>query len=145
MQKYVSFLSNISIDSVYGKVGAIVVLIFLLILSLAFFRQYLVKYSVKGVFTGIFFGLLLALFIEGFLLIAGRTALTELLGWKNAPKPLKTALDLGQERLVKVLGTDVQIKSSNAFENSSIEDAVNILQSLNPDDIRKVKAIICQP
>ena len=48
-------------------------------------------------------GFVLALIMEGFLLISGRTALTALLGWKNAPEPIQNALDAGHTKLVDVL------------------------------------------
>lgn len=123
------------INPSYLKVGAIVVLLFLLVISLAGVRKYFVTSSLKGVLVGLFFGLLLTLLLEGFLLIGGKTAITEILGWRNAPKPIKTALDLGRDKLINVLGV--------TFEEPTASDAINILQSLNPTEIKKIKAIIC--
>lgn len=122
----------------------IAVLGFLAILLFGYIRKYFVKSSVDGIFLGIFFGFLLTLLLEGFLLIAGRTALTELLGWKDAPKPITRALDIGRDKLTNVLGVTDQIPESYA-SNSTTDDALNVLQSLNPDEIRKIKAIICEP
>ncbi|MEK7472709.1 MAG: hypothetical protein AAB625_01585 [Patescibacteria group bacterium] len=144
-QNVVSFFSNFSVAPTYIKAGAIIVLIFLLIIVLAQFRHHFVKWSLKGGLMGLFFGFLLALFLEGFLLIAGRTAVTELLGWKNAPKPIKTALDIGHQKLINVLGTSEQINKTYASTNPTIEDALNTLQDLDPVEIIKIKAIICQP
>lgn len=81
------------------KAGAIVVLLFLLVLSLAQVRRHFVRWGAKGGLIGLFFGFLLALILEGFLLIGGKTALTEILGWKNPPKPVSVALDKGREAL----------------------------------------------
>jgi len=129
----------------YLQAGAIIFLIFLLVLSLAQLRRHYVDMSFKGAVFGIFFGFLLALFLEGFLIIGGRTAITEVLGWKNAPKPLSVALDAGREKLIKVLGITDKIPSSNAQEVTSVDNAVSVLQSLNPADVKKVKALFCQP
>ncbi|MDP3917818.1 MAG: hypothetical protein Q8Q30_01420 [Candidatus Woesebacteria bacterium] len=145
MQNVISFFTNLSVAPVYIKAGIIVVLLFLLVISLAVVRKYFVISSLKGVFVGLFFGFLLALFLEGFLLIAGKTAVTELLGWKDAPKPIKTALDMGHEKLVNVLGVSDQIPQSYASIDPTIDDAVNTLQNLDPTEISKIKAIICTP
>jgi hypothetical protein len=138
-----SFVTNFSFAPSYIKVGAIIVLLFLLVVSLASFRKHFVKWSLKGGLIGLFFGFLLALLLEGFLLIGGKTVITEFLGWKNAPKPIKTALDLGRSKLVNVLGITDEIPKSNAFSTPTAKDAIEILQSLNPTEIKKIKAIIC--
>ena len=141
--KFLSFFSNISVSSIYIKVVAIIVLLFLLILSLASVRKHFVKWSMKGGLIGLFFGFLLALLLEGFLLIGGKTVITEALGWRNAPKPITTALDLGRNKLINVLGITDEIPQSTAFETPTATDAIEILQSLNPTEIKKIKAIIC--
>lgn len=138
-------IGGINMPFSYLQAGAIIFLIFLLVLSLAQFRRHYVDMSFKGAVFGIFFGFLLALFLEGFLIIGGRTAITEVLGWKNAPKPLSVALDAGREKLIKVLGITDKIPSSNAQEVTSVDNAVSVLQSLNPADVKKVKALFCQP
>lgn len=141
--KILSFLGGISFAPSYIKVVTIIVLLFLLVVSLAGIRKHFVKWSMKGGLIGLFFGFLLALLLEGFLLIGGKTAITEVLGWRNAPKPIKTALDLGRDKLISVLGITDEIPYSNAFETPTATEAIEILQSLNPDDIKKIKAIIC--
>lgn len=138
-----SFFYGLSFSPTYVKVIAIVVLLFLLVATLASVRRHFVKWSLKGGLMGLFFGILLTLILEGFLLIGGKTAIIEVLGWRNAPKPFKTALDLGRDRLVNVLGVTDQIPQSNAFQTPSATDAIEILQSLNPTEIKKIKAIIC--
>ena len=138
-------IGSINMPFSYLQAGAIIFLIFLLVLSLAQLRRHYVDMSFKGAVFGIFFGFLLALFLEGFLIIGGRTAITEVLGWKNAPKPLSVALDAGREKLIKVLGITDKIPSSNAQEVTSVDNAVSVLQSLNPADVKKVKALFCQP
>ena len=140
-----SFFYNLSFSPTYVKVIAIIVLIFFLVVTLASVRKHFVKWSMKGGLMGLFFGFLLTLILEGFLLIGGKTAITEVLGWRNAPKPITTALDLGRNKLIKVLGVTDEIPYSNAFNTPTATDAIEILQNLNPTEIKKIKAIICIP
>lgn len=44
---------------------------------------------------------LLPLIWEGFLLIGGKLAITEVVGWKNPPKPISIVLDNGRAKLIK--------------------------------------------
>ncbi|KKR86752.1 MAG: hypothetical protein UU32_C0011G0007 [Candidatus Woesebacteria bacterium GW2011_GWB1_41_10] len=127
------------------KAIAIVVLLFLLVLTLAQVRRHFIDWSIKGALFGIFIGFLLALFLEGFLIIGGKTALTEFLGWKNAPKPILIAIEAGRNKLVDVLGMMDQIPQSVASSDSTTESAIEILQSLDPSEIKKVKSLICNP
>jgi hypothetical protein len=128
----------------YLVAGAIVALLFLLVLTLAQFRRHLLSWSVKGALFGIFFGFLLALIFEGFLVISGRTAVTEILGWKSAPKPLLTILDLGRAKLSSVLGTQVEIPGLYATDGSTNE-IIRSIQKLNPQEVSRLKSIICKP
>lgn len=89
-------------------------------------------------------GFIVALIVEGFFIIAGRTMFTELLGWKNAPKPISAFLDLGKKRLASVLGESIEIEESQA-SNLSSENLVKLFFSLNKEDQKKVKAEICKP
>ncbi len=127
------------------KFGAIVLLLFILVLTLAKVRRHFMDWSFKGALFGLFFGFLLALILEGFLIIGGRTAVTEILGWKDAPKPIQVALDSGKTELIRVLGIKDEIPTSAAKENTTVQGAIETLQSLNPNDIKKVKTLICQP
>lgn len=136
-QKVIVFFQSFSFAPSYIQAGAIIVLLFLLIISLAQFRHHFVRWSMKGGLIGLFFGVLLTLLLEGFLLVNGHTALTSLLGWKTAPKPISTALDLGKEKLTNTLG----LRS----ENQTSKEIIAIMQSLNPDEIKKIKAILCTP
>ncbi len=138
-------IGNLSFSVAYAQAALIVFLVFILILLMAQFRRHFVDWSVKGAVFGIFFGFLLALILEGFLIIGGRTALTSVLGWKNAPAPISLALDAGRNKLIQVLGIKDQVPPSLARENATVAGAVELLQSLNPTDIKKVKTIFCQP
>lgn len=134
---FMLFVENFSVAPTYIQAGALIILIFLLIVSLAQFRQHFVKWSMKGGLIGLFFGVLLTLILEGFLLIGGRTVITGVLGWKNPPKPFSTALDLGKEKLTNVL--------SITTSDPTVKDAVSIIQSLDPNEITKIKTIMCTP
>lgn len=138
-------LGKFSIPVSYWQAGAVVFLLFVLVLMMANFRRHYVDWSLKGGVIGIFFGFLLALILEGFLLIGGKTALTEVFGWKNPPAPLAHVLDAGKSQLIQVLGIQTQIPSSFAKESTTIKSAMEVVQNLNPSDLSKVKNILCAP
>ncbi len=120
-----------------------VFLIFLLIMTFASLRHRYLGWHIKGILPGLSFGFILALILEGFLLLGGRTVLTEIIGWENAPKPVAVALDAGRNQLVKVLGdTTSEIPTSNAQTVSS--DAVyRSAQSLPPSQLQELKQLLC--
>lgn len=86
------------------QAGAIVFLVFLLVLVMAQMRRHFLTWSFKGAWFGIFIGFFLALVLEGFLLLSGRTFLTTILGWKNAPTPIQDVLGVGNSKLRQVIG-----------------------------------------
>lgn len=135
--KAVSLVDNFSVAPTYIQAGAIVILLFLLVLSLAQFRHHFVQGSLKGGVVGFVFGLIFTLILEGFLLVNGKTAIISMLGWDNAPKPISTALEIGKAKLTNVLGLSTVSVSS--------KDVINSIQSLNPSEISKIKTIICTP
>lgn len=138
-------LGKLSFSVSHAQAALIIFLVFILILLMAQFRRHFFDWSIKGAVFGIFFGFLLALVLEGFLIIGGRTALTGILGWKNAPAPISLALDAGRNKLIQVLGIKDQVPSSFAKEDTTVAGAIELLQSLTPTDIKKVKTIFCQP
>src|SRR3972149_8342000 len=138
-------LGNLEISTSYVQAGLIIFLLFLLVLSLAQFRRHLLTWSIKGALFGVFFGFLLALIFEGFLIIGGKTAITELVGWKNAPKPIANLLDSGRTKLVQGLGVTQEIPTSIAKENPTVEEAIGVFQSLDPQESVKARKMICEP
>ncbi len=138
-------VGNLDFSSSYLQVAEVIFLIFVLIMALAQFRRHLMDWSIKGALFGLFFGFLFALILEGFLLIGGKTAVTEVIGWKAAPKPLLTVLDLGKEKLVNVLGVTSEIPLSSAKEKASPEDIFAAFRALSPEESEEVKEIICKP
>jgi len=138
-------IGKFSIAPSYLQAGAIVLLLFLLVLSLANLRRHFLNWSVKGSIFGIFMGFILALILEGFLIIGGRTVLTEIVGWKDAPKPLVNLLDVGREKLVEVLGVTAPIPESFAGKEKNSSDILNEFRKLNVSEAEKVKSAICKP
>ncbi|OGM04012.1 hypothetical protein A2112_01165 [Candidatus Woesebacteria bacterium GWA1_42_12] len=136
-------LGSLTFSPTYVIAGAIVFLLFLLVLTLAQVRRHLLNWSIKGGIFGISLGFLLALIFEGFLLIGGRTIITEFLGWKNAPKPIVNILDAGRAKLVKVLGVTDEIPVSSA-KNYSSDEVLDAFQSLSPKDQDKVRGMVCE-
>lgn len=145
LQGVFDYLKNLYFSTNYVQAGLIVVLLFLLVLTLAQVRHHFVKWSLKGSLMGLFFGFLLVLILEGFFLIWGKTLLTEALGWQNAPKPVRTALDMGRSKLINVLGITDPIPASVASDDPTVDEALDVLQSLDPSESKKIKAIICTP
>jgi hypothetical protein len=139
-----SFL-HINLPATGWKAIAIVVLLFALVFAMANFRRHMIDWTLKGAVFGVFFGFLFALILEGFLIVGGKTALTEVLGWKNAPKPLQLVLDSGRNQLLNVLGVSTEIPESLAKEKMSTNEVIDVLQTLNPSQMSQVKALICKP
>lgn len=139
-------LGALNIQPTYWQAGTIIVLLFLLVFTLARMRYLYVSWSLgKSAVAMIFWGFLLALVIEGFLLIGGRTLLTEILGWKNAPKPIANVLQAGRLRLVDVLGVTDEVPQSLASEEPSITDVVELIQLLNSEERVKLESMVCSP
>jgi len=104
-------IGNLTISPNYLEAGAILVLLFLLIVMMARMRHLFIKWSFKGAGMGVMVGFFLALVVEGFFIVGGSTMLTTLLGWKSAPKPLQNALDSGRTQMIKVLGVETECKN----------------------------------
>lgn len=138
-------IGKFSISPSYVQAGAILVLVFILLVSMANLRRHFLNWSVKGSIFGIFWGFILALILEGFLIIGGKTVLTEVVGWKDAPKPLLNLLDKGREKLVDVLGVTAPISVSNAQKQKTSQDLLNEFRKLNISEAQKVKSAICKP
>lgn len=137
LSKIGSYFNNIYISGNYVQAGVILILLFVLVLSLAKVRSHFVKGSLNGGVVGLVFGIIFTLIVEGFLLLNGQTALMTVFGWKNAPKPFSTALEIGKDKFKTVLGVSTT--------NPTTKDAISVIQSLDPNEITKIKAIICTP
>lgn len=141
-----TFLMNVGsmqIAPTYWQAGLIILLLFILVLTLARLRHVYVGWSLKGFVPTVFFGFLLALVFEGFLILSGKTLLTELLGWENAPKPISTALDEGKVKLIKVLGVSEEIPEAERVYD--YREVIGNYESLSSDDKDMVNKYICTP
>lgn len=122
---------------------AIVFLIFVLVVTLAQLRKKFAVWSVRGLAPGIGFGIALTLIAEGFLLIGGRTLLTELLGWHNAPPAIVGVLDAGRNKLVDVLGVNKEVPVSTA-EDISFEKLKLQYEQLTPSETSAFCTDVCR-
>jgi len=136
-------IGKILLMPTYINAAIVVVLLFFLVLTMAQVRRHFMTWSFKGAIFGILLGFLLALVVEGFLVIGGRTAFTEILGWKNAPKPVSTALNIGRERLLQVLGTNTTIPSSEA-KIDGVSEILGVFNKLSPGEKEKIKTEVCR-
>ncbi len=126
----------------YLQAIAMAILIFLLILMMGQLRHRLAHWKMGGILPGIAFGFALALILEGIFVIGGRTIVTELLGWQNAPKPIVNVLDRGRDRLVDVMGVTAEVPASNA-QVSPLEKMLIDWQKLTPREQTDFKSQIC--
>jgi hypothetical protein len=123
------------------QVLAIIFLLFLLVVTMASVRRHFLEWSVRGAGFGVLLGFILAVVVEGFLLVGGRSILIETFGWKNPPKPIQRALDVGKQKFTEVLG----IATSSATLQKNANDIVQMYQSLPPSEHEQAKRIICTP
>lgn len=124
---------------------AVALLVFLFFVAVALLRHRSVKDSVKTTSSGILIGFLFAIVIEGFLVLSGRTFITEMLSWENPPKPIAGVINKGRERLTNVLGTSVEINSTNADSGPNVQSVIDDYLSLPPDQADQIKKSLCQP
>ena len=101
-------IGGLTISPNYIEAILIVLLIFMLLFAMARMHRLFINWSFKGAAMGVLLGFVLALILEGFFILGGSTILTSTLGWKNAPKPFKNALDYGRAQMVQVLGSSVE-------------------------------------
>ena len=139
-------IRGIYVEPTYWMAGAIVLLLFLLVFTLARIRWLYVHWNLgKSSLSMLFWGFLLAIITEAFLILGGRTLFTEILGWKNAPKPISTLLDISRTKMVGVMGVTDEIPESQASEPPTYQSVVGDFQSLSSEDKETVKSFICQP
>lgn len=136
-------IGGFKISPNYFQAGVIILLLFLLLLTLARVRRIFIDWSFsKTSLTMLFWGFILALIIEGFFIIGGRTLLTEILEWKNPPKPISFLIQKGKERLMEVVKDESQIDSIEAV-NVNHFYLLNLYNNLPEDEAIKVRESIC--
>ena len=137
-------LGNLDIAPTYWQAIAIVFLLFLLVFTLARVRYLYIHWSLgKNSIAFLFWGFILALILEGFLIIGGKTVLTEVLGWQDVPKPINTALDLGRKKLINVLGVKEEIPKND--KTPTYKSVVGDYLELRKEDREIVYKFVCQP
>lgn len=97
-------IGSFNIAPTYLQAGLIILFVFVLILGMAYMSRAFMSWSLSGFWIGLVLGFILAIILEGILLTGGKTLLTSILGWKNAPTPITGALDVGKSKLMDVLG-----------------------------------------
>lgn len=127
----------------YLEAGLIVVMVFLLVVSLGMLRHRYAHWGLKGVLPGVTFGFMLALLLEGMLLVGGKTILTEVLGWKNAPKPISNALEASRQSFANVLGAETTIKESSAQSKPTIGAIMTDYSNLDDKEKESLQSLIC--
>lgn len=139
-------IRGLYIEPTYWEVAAIVFLLFLMLLTFARMRYLYVHWHMgRQNISMLFWGFLLAFLFEGLFIISGRTMFSEILGWKSAPKPISTVLDITRNKLVDVLGIKSEIPTSNASEKPTFESVVGDYQGLSSQDKDDVKNFVCKP
>jgi hypothetical protein len=139
-------IRNVSVSPSYLQAAAIVFLLFLLVFTVARMRYLYVHWSLsKSSLAMLFWGFVLTLIIEGFLIVSGRTLLTEILGWRKAPKPVSTALDISRAKLIDVLGVTGEIPQSVANEIPTFQNVVSDFVNLSSEDKETVRKFVCEP
>lgn len=136
-------IAGYTIKPEYWHAGVIVLLVFMILLAFARYRHQKVKWGLQGFIPTVLLGFVLAIFLEIGLLLSGKTLMTEVLGWENAPKPISAIIDTGRTRMVQVLGeTDMSVLNGDA--NSVGDEIILLYTSLEQDEADKVKDIICR-
>ena len=139
-------IGNLDVDATYWQAGAIVILIFLLIFTLARLRYLYVHWNLgKSSISMLFWGMVLTVIIEGFFVLSGRTIFTEILGMKNVPKPFGTILAIGREKFVEVLGEETEIPYSNAESELNSDQMYSLYKNMDEAESKKLQSIICEP
>lgn len=138
-------IGNLYVDATYWQAGAIIILLFLLVFTLARLRYLYVHWSVgKNAFSMLFWGVILTIIVEGFLMLTGRTIFTEIIGMKNVPKPFSTVLDIGREKLVNVMGAQSSIPDMNAATPLNSDEMYSLFTKMETEESQKLQKIICE-
>lgn len=138
-------IKGLEIEPTYWMAGAIVLLVFLLLFTLARLRYLYIHWNLSGTsLSFLFYGFLLALILEGFLMVSGRTFFTATLGWQDAPKPLSTFIDLSRNKMSKVLSEQTEVPDSVASQPPSAKSVVTDYFNLSKTEAENVETQICQ-
>jgi len=139
-------IGSLYVDATYWQVGAIILLVFLLIFTLARLRYLYVHWSLgKGSIAMLFWGVVLAIIMEGFFILSGRTIFTEILGMKNVPKPFSTVLNISRQKVVNVLGTENAVPDTGAKLKLDSGQMYSLYKNMDKSEAQKLRQDICYP
>lgn len=138
-------IGNLNVDAAYWQVGAIILLLFLLVFTLARLRHMYVNWSMgKSAIAMLFWGVVLTIIVEGFFMLFGRTLFTEIMALDRVPKPFGTLLGIGRERLVNVLGEENTVPDTNASSTLNSDQMYSLYTKMSPQESNKLQEIICK-
>ncbi len=137
-------IAGYSIKPEYWHAGVILFLVFSILLTLARYRQLKIKWNLSSFIPTLILGFSLAIILETALILNGKTLMTEILGWENAPKPISTIINTGRSRMAHVLGETHEVSASSNDEGTITEEMLLLYTSMNQNEAEKVKQIICQ-
>jgi|GEM_PF-622451 len=127
----------------YLQAGIVILCLFLFIFTFSLVQRHQTQLTIKGVMPGIALGFTLALLIEAIFLVGGKTVITELLGWKNAPKPISNAIEISRSRFVEVLGINSTVPEGKAKEKFRAEELMQRYEELSNSEKENLKRLIC--
>src|SRR5258708_28653373 len=96
-------IGPISIAPNVWQAAAIIALIFVFVLVLAYMSHNFMEWSLSGAGIGLVVGFILALVLEGFLIVGARTVITVTLGCKNDHAPIQRGLTEVHQKLIEYL------------------------------------------
>lgn len=127
----------------YLQAGVVVLCLFLFIFAFGLMQRHQTQLTMKGIVPGIALGFTLALLIEAILLVGGKTVITELLGWKDAPKPISSAIEISRSHFVEVLGVNSSVPEGNAQNKLGTDGIMQSYEELSEKEKKSLQKLIC--
>ncbi len=138
-------IKGIYVEPTLWQALAIILCVFLLVFTLARVRFLYVHWSMgKQNLSFLFWGFVMALIIEAIMIISGRTLFTEVIGWKNVPKPISTILDISRNKMISVMGVNSEVPSSLAEEPLNAGNLFSQYQLLTPSEMENFRVMVCK-
>jgi len=141
----ISYLRYMSFHPSAIQAALIVVLLFLLVLTLAYTRRHMIGWSFRGMHFGFIAGILFILILEAVVFIGGKTAFSESQNTK-LPGNIQGLLQKGRKDLINVLGLSTEeIPKSDAKEKPNIRSVLKDYENLSSDEAKIFRRSICEP
>lgn len=119
------------------------VFLFTLLLGLA--RHHMLAWSIKGAWFGFLLGMVLLLILEGFLLVGGKTAISELVKNKRTPENVRVFLEKNMTELAQSLSNNPKALGASTKSGNPSASFVSQFENLPRGEQDAVKEEICQP